>query len=248
MSKSYTLQSDSYPPETMIMARMARYMQSLTKMLGAQNAVDFRMLESGGSRVVATVDDRFAQQTVPRLERTESGGDTPKVANAQTAINSHLVVGSAYRFIHEDDSEMARVIAFPETATPHREIIGPIEEEYTLDGKLILVEEAGETAHLQLQYGQKKHTGIQTDPQTASNIAKHMYEYIRIFGTGQWLMDGDGNCLLLSFRATSYKVMEKIGINDAFNRLRAVEGSGWKKMDDPIGAVMSLRDKDDEPT
>lgn len=106
------------------------------------------MMESGGSRVVATVDDRFSQQIAPCHGRAQNGGAAPKVAKDQTALDSHLVDGSAYRFIREDDSEMARVIAFPESATPHEETIGPIEEVYTL-------EEAGETTHLQLQYGQK---------------------------------------------------------------------------------------------
>jgi len=243
MSKNYTLYIKAYTPETIPMTRLAQYMQNLAAMLGHDAAVHFHTLKSGSTQLVAKVDHEGAPKVAAHIAQVKRGEGTPEANKAQAEIDRLLAEDNATGFIYEDNDESAEIITFPGVTRPTPTTYGPFNQEGTLDGILISVSGADQTVHLQLQNGDIKYTGIETNRDTARRLAKHMYEPVRIFGTGRWLRDQEGNWILKKFRVDNYSVLAADDLKDAVDQMREIEGSEWKSMEDPIGALKSLRDK-----
>jgi len=243
MSKRYTLYVEAYTPETMPMARLAQYMQNLAAMLGHDAAVHFETLKPGSTQIVSRIDHEDVPKVATDLAQLKRGEGTPEAKKAQAAIDQLLAEDNATGFVYEDDDENAKIIAFPGVTRPKPTTFGPFNEEGSLDGVLISVSGADQTVHLQLQNGDIRYTGIETNRETARRLAKHMYEPVRVFGTGRWLRDQEGTWLLKRFKVESYKVLRSDDLKEAIDQMRAIEGSEWKDMDDPIGALKALREK-----
>ena len=80
----------------------------------------------------------------------------------------------------------------------------------------------------------------------ARDLAKHMYEYVELNGTGRWLRDETGTWVLKKFKIESFKVLKTTDLEEVFRQLREVhKSSGWAKMDDPLKFLRDLRDEDE---
>ncbi len=243
MSTNYTLYIKAFTPETIPMARLAQYMQNLAGMLGHETAVHFQTLKPGSTQLVTTIDHEYVPKVATHLEQVKRGEGSPEATKAQAEIDRLLAEDNATGFVYEGEDESAEIIAFPGVTRPKPTTYGPFNQEGSLDGILISVSGADQTVHLQLQNGGNKYTGIDTNREIARRLAKHMYEPVRIFGTGRWLRDQEGNWILKKFRVDSYSVLVADDLKDAIAQMREIEGSEWKNMDDPIGALKALREK-----
>lgn len=246
MSMNYTFQIDAYTPATIPMVRLAKYMLHYADMFGHDDAVHFKMLGAGSLRLVANIDDGFSPKVAKRLALIDAGEGDSRGAKAKAAIGRLLAEDGTSGFIFQDGDDTDKIISFPRTPHPLQEIIGPICEEHSIDGTLIKVGGAGQTASLQLQCGRKKYTKIRTSRDIARRIAKQLYEPVRLFGRCEWIRNENGRWIMQKFQAEKFIVLENIGLKETFHRLRAIEGSDWKKMDDPIQVAMALRDKSAE--
>lgn len=243
MSKCYTLYIKAYTPETIPMARLAQYMQNLAAMLGQEAGVHFHTLKPGSTQIVTRIDHEEVPKVAANLERVKRGDGSPEANKAQAEIDRLLAEDNAVGFVYEDENQSAEIIAFPGVTRPRPVVYGPFKQEGSLDGILISVSGADETVHLQLQNGSLKYTGIDTNRDTARRLAKHMYEPIRIFGVGRWLRDEEGNWVLKKFRVESFNVLAPDDLRDAVEKIRSIEGSEWKEMDDPVSVLKALRAK-----
>lgn len=241
MSKSYTLYIDAFTPETIPMARLAQYMQTLAALLGNESAVHFDQVKSGSTQLAARVDHEYVPKVEQHLARVRAGEGPGDALKAQEEINRLLADDNASGYVYEGEDRTAQILVFPGVTRPKPVIYGPFNQEGTLDGVLISVGGADQTAHIQLQNGDLKYTNIETDRETARRLGKHMYEPLRITGTGRWLRDGDGDWILKKFRMTDFQVLQMDSLVDAVGKLRQVEGSEWAAMEDPIGALRALR-------
>jgi hypothetical protein len=243
MSNSYTLYIKAYSPETIPMARLAQYMQNLATMLGHETAVHFSTLKPGSTQLVTRIDYEEVPKVAKQLAQIKRGEGSPEATKAQAEIDRLLAEDNATGFIFEGMDQSAEIIAFPGVNRPRPVSYGPFNQEGSLDGVLISVGGADQTVHLQLQNGNLKYTGIETNRDTARRLAKHMYEPVRVLGTGRWTRDQDGNWILKKFRVESFTVLQADDLRDAVNQLRKVEDSDLKSMDDPINALKALREK-----
>lgn len=242
MSKSYTLYINAYSPETIPMARLAEYMQNLAVMLGHESGVHFEELRPGSTQLAARIDHEYVPKVETQLGRVRGGDAPPEALKAQTEIDRLLAEDNATGFLYEGTDLGAQVIQFPGVTRPKPVTYGPFRQEGSLDGVVISVGGADQTAHVQLQNGDLKYTGIETDRETARRLAKHMYEAVRVMGTGRWLRDASGAWLLKKFTMTNFVVLEPETLVSAVEKLRAIEGGEWGDMNDPVAALKALRD------
>jgi hypothetical protein len=243
MTKYYTLHINAYTPETIPMARLAQYMQNLAAMLGHDAAVHFEKLKPGSTRLVTKIDHEDVPKVATHLAQMKRGEGGPEATKAQAEIDRLLAEDNATGFVYEDEDENTKIIAFPGVTRPTPTIYGPFKQEGSLDGILISVSGADQTVRLQLQNGETRHTRIDTNRETARRLAKHMYEPVRVFGTGRWVRDHQGEWSLKNFKVENYTVLEPADLKDVVNQMRAIEGSEWADMDDPIAALKALREK-----
>lgn len=243
MSKTYTLYINAYTPETIPMARLAQYMQNLAVMLGHDAGVHFDTLKPGSTQLVTKIDHEDVPKVATHLAQVKRGEGSPDAFKAQAEIDRLLAEDNATGFVYEDEDVSAKIIVFPGVTRPKPITFGPFNQEGSLDGILISVSGADQTVHLQLQNGDIKYTGIDTNRDTARRLAKHMYEPVRVFGTGRWMRDEEGKWILKRFKVESYNVLTADDLKEAIERMRGIEGSEWKGMDDPIGALKALREE-----
>jgi len=243
MSKRYTLYIKAFTPETIPMARLAHYMQNLAALLGHDTAVHFDTLKPGSTQLVTKIDHEDVPKVATHLAQVKRGEGSPEATKAQAEIDRLLAEDNATGFVYEDDKDSAKIIAFPGVTRPKPATFGPFNQEGSLDGILISVSGADQTVHIQLQNGDIRYTGIDTNRETARRLAKHMYEPVRVFGTGRWMRDQEGKWILKRFKVESYNILAADDLKDAIERMRGVEGSEWKSMDDPIGALKALREE-----
>jgi hypothetical protein len=243
MSKRYTLYIKAYTPETIPMARLAQYMQNLAALLGHDTAVHFDTLKPGSTQIVAKIEHENVPKVARHLALVKSGQASGQASKAQTEIDRLLAEDNATGYVYEDEAYTAQIIAFPGVTRPKPATFGPLNQEGSLDGILISVSGADQTVRLQLQNGDIKYSGIETNRETARLLAKCMYEPVRVFGTGRWLRDHEGTWVLKKFKVESFSVLAADDLKDTIDQMRQIEGSEWKEMEDPIGALKALREK-----
>ena len=242
MSKSYTLYIDAYTPETIPMARLAQYMQNLAAILGHEAGVHFETLLPGSTQLVTMVDHEDVPKIRTHLAQVKSGEGSPEATKAKTELDRMLAEDNASGFVYEDGDIGAQIIDFPGIKKPRPTTYGPFSQEGALDGILISVSGADQTVHLQLQNGDIKYTGIDTNRDVARRLAKHMYDPVRIFGVGRWFRDNDGNWLLKRFRVDRYDVLAQDDLKTAVKKMREVGGNAWGEIESPLDALRALRD------
>lgn len=226
------------------MARLAQYMQQLAAFLGHETGVHFDTLLDGSTQLVSRVDHEEVPKVANHLIKIRQGEGPAEAVKAQAEIDRLLAEDNASGFLYEDDNKGAQVIEFPGVKRERPVSYGPFNQEGSLDGILISVGGADQTVHVQLQNGEIKYTGIDTNRETARRLAKHMYEPVRIVGTGRWIREASGHWSLKKFRIDSFYVLADDDLRDAVQELREVEGSDWQNLEDPIVALRAMRDKD----
>ena len=241
MTTTYTLHIDAYTPETIPMARLARYMQNCAALLGHESAVHFDRLMEGSTRLVTRVDFVDVPKVRARLDQVARGEGDGESLKAREEIDRLLTEDDATGFV-EDEEGKATVLAFPGITRPRPRPYGPFDQEGSLDGLVVSVGGADTTKHVQLQNGDVKYTGLETDRETARRLGKHLFEPVRVYGMGRWLREDDGTWTLKRFKVHDFTVLNGEDLRDAFQGLRAIEGSDWKGMEDPIAALKALRD------
>lgn len=240
MSKRYTLHIDAYTPETIPLARLAQYMQSLAALLGHDASVHFERLLPGSTKLVTRIEHEDVPKVEMRISRVRAGEGTPDATRAQGELDRLLAEDNAAGFIYENDDMGAEIIAFPGNKRPRPISYGPFNQEGSLDGLLISVGGADQTVHVKLQNGNTTYTGIETNREIARRLAKHMYDPVRVFGTGRWLRDTEGNWTLKKFRIDHFDLLMGTDLATVVHHLRQIEGSDWKALPDPIQALRGL--------
>lgn len=246
MTNTYTLYIDAYTPETIPMVRLAEYMQRFAMVLGHQEGVHFEAIKQGSTQLAARIDKEHAPKVCERLNLIERGEVDAEALKAQKELDKFLAEDNATGFIYAGADTDNKILSFPGVSRHTPTIYGPFNQEGTLDGVLVSVTGADRTIHIQLQNGDIKYTGLQTDRETARRLAKHMFEPVRVSGIGRWQRDEEANWVLRSFKLQGFEVLRSSSVREAVEELRAVDGSDWKHVDDPIGALRDLRDSSGE--
>jgi hypothetical protein len=243
--KTLTFCINAYSPATIPMARLAEYMQEFATLLGNKHGVHFHDLRLGSTQLVARIDREEIPKVDEQLERLSRNEASQEVAKARDEIDRLLSADNATGYIFEGDTPTAQIIRFPGITRPRPTRYGPFKQFGTLDGVLVSVNGTDQTIHIQLQNDQIKYTGIETDRDTARRLAQHFFEPIRVSGNGRWLREENGTWTLKGFRVDSFEVLQNSELSDVVSVLRQIRGSSWSEMEDPLSALLELRDSKD---
>ena len=124
---------------------------------------------------------------------------------------------------------------------PSPRTFGPFNERCSFDGMLIRVGGKDEVVPVHLQAANKIHV-CNADRDMARRLAPHLYQgTLRVWGEGRWEREVDGSWKLHRFNVSEFKLLDDTPLGQVVEQLRAVKGSGWKKLDDPIAEIMRLR-------
>ena len=139
------------------------------------------------------------------------------------------------------DTPTPEKITCPGRDRPRSRTFGPFTQRCSFDGVLIRVGGKGHTVSLHLQAGDKIHI-CKADRDMARRLAPHLYQgTLRVWGDGRWKREANGHWRLIRFDIDKFELLDDSPIDEVVARLRKVEGSGWKKFDDPLAEIVRLR-------
>ena len=239
---------DRYTPDTIPMAKLAEYMADFAALLGKENAVHFAGLEKGSTKLAARVEFEDVPKVTTRLRDIARGTPPKDAVKLFLQIDAKLANDNAIGriLIEGEEGTTAELLTFPGRDRPKAQSYGPFTQEGNLDGILISVGGKAEAVPLRLQNGEDTYSNCDTTRAIARELGKHLFEPIRVHGTGKWMRETDGTWTLMRFRVHRFDVLEKATLRDTVTALRGVKGSGWKEFKDPLAELDDLRSDADE--
>ena len=236
--KEYRFVIEAYSPETMPMSRLAEYMTDLARIFGENEHVHFVRLEHGSTVLVQAVEPEVEPKMRSRLRAITNGEPPEDAASAFRSLNGRLAADSATGSLQDGDG--AEVIRFPCGEQPQNVNYGPYTD--MLDGILIRIGGRDDTVPVHLKDNDTIHM-CDTTRSIAKNLAPYLYgPVLRVHGDARWERNSDGQWLLRRFSIEKFEELEDIPVSEVVDRLRRIEGSNWKNIEDPAGELQRLRD------
>ena len=237
--REYRFVIDACSPDTLPMARLAEYMGELARLLGRPDQVHFVRLEEGSAVLVQRVEPEAAPDVKERLHALQQDNPPDDAAKAFVALNRYLADDNATGILQEGGG--ADVIRFPGREEPAPVTFGAFNQTGALDGVLIRIGGRDDTVPAHLRDGETIHLCNATR-ELARRLAVHLYgPPLRVHGNGRWERDADGDWVMKRFNITSFDVLDDAPLGEVAQRLRDVEGSGWKEIEDPTAELRHLR-------
>lgn len=239
---------DAYSPGNIPMAKLAEYMADFATLLGREHRVHFDHLEGGSTTIVSRVEPEDVPKVKGRFLEIQSGSASKELLRVVAQIDDRLANDNAIGRILEESERggVAELLAFPGRTRLKSQIYGPFTQEGHLDGELIAVGGRDKTISIQLQNGDTIYSRCETTRTIAQELGKHLFEPVRIYGSGRWIRETDGSWHLRHFQVHRFEVLESGTLRDAVTALRVVAGSGWKEIADPLAELDELRREKDE--
>ncbi len=238
----YRFVIDAYNPETLPMSRLAEYMADLAQLFGTAERVHFVRLEPGSAVIVQTVEPEAAAEVRNRIDAVAEGRGPEDATRAFKALNRHLAADGATGSLKDGGGE---VIQFPGRGQPPPLTFGAFNQPGVLDGVLIRVGGRDDTVPVHLLDGETVHLCNATRDM-ARRLAPYLFgPTLRLRGDGRWERDAEGGWTMKRFNVTGFGELDDAPLGEVVGRLRDVEGSGWKEIDDPSSELERLRGRDE---
>ena len=239
----YRFVIDAYSPDTLPMSQLAEYMADLARLLGREEQVHFVRLETGSIVLVQQVEPEAAPEVRRRIRGLAEYTAPEDAIRAFAALNRRLAKDDATGSLLEGaDTE---VIRFPGRDQPPGLTFGAFNQPGVLDGVLIRVGGRDDTVPVHLHDGETIHVCNATRDM-ARRLAVHLYgPVLRVHGEGRWERTVDGTWLMKRFNISEFGELDDAPLSEIVERLRGVEGSGWKDIDDPLAEARRLRGLDE---
>ena len=239
----YRFVIDSFTPDTLPMLRLAEYMAELVRLLGTAERVHFVRLESGSTALVQVVEPQAASKVRERVHAVARDQAPDDAAKAFKTLNRYLADDNAIGSLWEGGG--AELLRFPGREQLAPLTFGAFNQPGVLDGVLIRVGGRDDTVPVHLRDCERIHMCNATRDM-ARRLAVHLYgPTLRVQGDGRWERDVDGSWLMKRFNITEFFELDEAPLSKVAKRLRNVEGSGWKDIDDPPIELRRLRGLDE---
>lgn len=236
--RDYKFQIDAFTPETIPMARLSEYLRDLATMLGQEKSVHFLRLEPGSTVPVVRVEWEAEPKVRDRVRLVKNKEAPDEAMKAAKDIDKRLAEDNARGVLV--DPTGAEIIKFPGRDNLTKMVYGPINQPGYFQGVPIKVGGENDPVPLHLEDGKNKYI-VWVKRSLAKEIAPLIFtSVIRVDGVGRWIRHGDGEWELLIFHAHSYRLVHDGDIRSDAAHLQQIDAE-WKKLDDPIGELNSIR-------
>ena len=225
------------------MSRIADYMKALADLLGETDSVHFLRLESGSTTFVQAVEPGALQVVRNRLVA---------VAQREAADDADKAVQKLNRLLAEDsttgslvDGNDTKLVSFPgHDGLEHPQVsaYNAVRESSSVDGVLTRIGGRGNSVSAHLQDGGLTHI-CTANRDMARRLAPHLFgDLLRVQGEGQWQREDSGTWALRRLNIASFQVLKSEPLTEVVKRLRSIEGSDWKNIDDPVAELKRIRE------
>lgn len=236
--REYRFEIDAFTPATIPMARLAEYVSDLAKMFGNNSYVHLARIEQGSTVPVVLVDWEAEPKVRERIRAIRNHEAVDEAQQAAKDLDRRLLQDNARAALV--DPTGSKVFRFRGRENATKMEFGPISQAGVFQGIPIKVGGENDPVPVHLEDGRDK-TIVLAKRSLAKEIAQHLFtSVVRVEGTGRWLRHTDGEWEMLSFHATSFKVIEDASIRKNIDGLRQVPAE-WKNLEDPLAELEQIR-------
>lgn len=240
--EEYRLHIDAYSIESIPMSRLAEYMAQLANLLGEKESVHFDRLQEGSVNLIATIEEEAIPKVERRAEAVRFGNAPADALRAFADIDNMLADDNATGEIMSNKG--AIVIQFPGRNRPKPVRYGPFWEHGSIDGELIRLGGKDKTVPVHLKDGEVVHKCTSSVEMSKSLAKYYLNGILRVKGKGKWMREANGTWILEDFNIDSFECLDASPLSEAVEKLRAVKGSKWSEMSDPLEELTKIRGSD----
>jgi len=233
--REYGFVIEAYTPETVPVARLAEYMRELTTMLGEARAVHFVRLESGSTNIVHVVEPEAVPKVAARATAVAQRQAPAEAMWAYQTINRMLRSDNGKAVYRENPG--AEIIRFPGIEDAAR--FGSITQQCAVDGEVIRIGGTGKNVPIVLRSEDELIGNCYTSRATAKELAMHLFEPVRLLGTGRFFREDRGGWKLDFFKIDSFDALSNEPLSSVITALRAIPGGEWSE--DAFSELDALR-------
>lgn len=231
---------DAFTPESIPMARLAKYMSGFAGLLGHNEHVHFGRLNPGSLSVLARVDETARPKVARRVDELRLDGQVAQSArNAFKDLDDMLAEDNATGRVLRGK---AALFEFPGRNRHVETKLGPVVQAGSLDGEMIMIGARDASINVHIKAGEQIHHCV-TSKTIARRLAPHIFGPIRVLGTGTWVRLESGGWILKRFEITDFQPLDETALSTIFeglrNRLARPEGGRMN----PIELMRQLREE-----
>jgi hypothetical protein len=235
IGEEFRFRIEVYSPGTIPMARLAEYLQELAAILGETKAVHFVRLESGSTVVVHKIEQEAIPKVRDRAYAVARNCGPREAMRAYGKINRMLRADNGVGALQEPTG--AEIIRFPGIQEIDR--FGSITQQCSVDGEVVRIGGTRERVPIMLRSGEELIADCYTGRVTAKKLATHLFEPVRLFGTGRFIRDDTGTWKLEHFDFDSFIPLIEPPLSSIVAALRAIPGGEWG--DDALDELQYIR-------
>jgi hypothetical protein len=236
--REYRFEIDAFSPATIPMARLAEYVSDLAKMFGNNSSVHLGRIEPGSTVPVILVDWEAEPKVRERLKAVRNHEGPDEAQQAAKDVDRRLLQDNAKGALI--DPAGSKVLRFCGRENATKLEFGPISQPGVFQGIPIKVGGENDPVPVHLEDGKDK-TIVLAKRSLAKEIAQYLFtSVVRVEGTGRWTRHTDGEWEMLSFQASSFRVVEDSSLRKNLDDLRQVSAD-WKRLDDPLAELEQIR-------
>jgi hypothetical protein len=209
-----------HTPETMPLTRLMEYLQQIAHVLGASDKLHLVAVRESSCAPVFHTDAATALTVRERAYRVQRGDGTRKQMDGINQIR---------RMLREDGVNnrpalfrSPNAIFLQINAAPKETALSGVRQSGSVDGAVIKIGGAGESAAIQLQdLDGKIVSGFTAKRTLAKDLAHHMWEPVRLHGVGQWGRSEEGEWSLEKMLVNSFEPLADESLGATMAKLRA---------------------------
>jgi hypothetical protein len=220
------------------MSRLAEYVSDLAKLFGNNNSVHLLKIDQGSTVPVVMVEWEAEPKVRDRIRAIKHHEAPEEAQQAAKDIDRRLLQDNAKGVLV--DPVGSKILRFPGRENATKLEFGPVNQAGVFQGIPIKVGGENDPVPVHLEDGKDKFI-VLARRSLAKDIAQHLFtSVVRVEGTGRWIRHADGEWEMLSFHASSFKVIEDADIRENISELRELPGE-WKKLEDPLAELERIR-------
>jgi len=228
-----------FTPATLPMRRLVSYLGKLAELFGNDEFVHFSWLVKGSAIPKINVDQPAAPNVMARLASAKHPGGPAELLRAKEELNDMLRNDHTSAILK--DPKGAQILVFPGRNTPPI-TAALVHENCELRGIVRRVGGKDSTVPVWIEYEPGNYYYCTTTRSLSAEMAHCYDQEVSVRGPAKWRRDEDGQWTLQEFRIEGFDpIGERLGLIEALEAMRSIEGSGWNALDDPLGELKRIR-------
>lgn len=236
--EEYKFKIEAYTPNTLPMAKCASYLTELATILGEMPYVHFIKVAPGSAQLVHKIDIEAVPKVKARLTAVAKGEGAMVEMNAYRKINKMLLEDNATAVLVKRKDT---ILHFPGKEEEKLRFIS-IQQQGEIEGEVIRIGGKQEMVPILLYVEGREIAGCHASRTVAKELAKNLFEPVRLFGQGKWDRSVEGEWILVGFTVDRFDVLQESTLSKTVMTLRGFEGE-WSK--DSLHEILDFRHDND---